>query len=69
MADMSEPVAQAYLDALAFVRRKASQLYGFMIRSVSFRHTIGQSENCDGQELQRRAAEVSTLNVASKLAR
>jgi hypothetical protein len=51
MADMSEPMAQAYLDALALCERKALQPYGFTIRSVSFRHASDRSWNCDAHRL------------------
>ncbi len=47
MADMSEPVAQAYLDALALCETESVATLRFTIRSVSFRHTIDRSWNCD----------------------
>jgi hypothetical protein len=47
MADMSEPVAQAISTRLRCARRKALRPYGFTIRSVSFRHSIDRSWNCD----------------------
>jgi hypothetical protein len=47
MADMSEPVAQAYLNALALCETKALRPYGFTIRSDSFRNAIDRSWNRD----------------------
>ena len=47
MADMSETVAQAYLDALALCKAEALRPYGFTIRSVSFRHAIDRRWNCE----------------------
>ena len=51
MADMSEPVAQAYLDALALCETESVATLWFTIRSVSFRHAIDRSWNCDARRL------------------
>jgi len=52
MADMSEPVAQAYLDALALCETESA---GFTIRSGSFGNAIDRSWNCDGTRSGRRS--------------
>ena len=51
MADMSEPVAQAYLDALALCETESIATLWVHDRSVSFRHASDRSWNCDAHRL------------------
>ena len=48
---MSEPVAQAYLNALALCETESVATFGFTIRSVYFRHAIDGSRNCEARPL------------------
>ena len=47
MADMSEPVAQAYLDALALCETESVATLWIHDPLGSFRHAIDRSRNCD----------------------
>ena len=47
MADMSEPVAQAYLDALALCETESVATLWVHDPLGSFRHAIDRSRNCD----------------------